>query len=181
MTTKSRQPPGGRQRAQCPRFLFGAKGASAGTEYPGIMQRFPYRCDKTKTSRTVGRRSPWSPRRRHHQCLLQAKTTFSQDSLYWLSTFKLAVLGSLPAQYLGRGPGPLYIGLATKVEEKVKLMRIPHHHKNTSPREAILPLYCSSSAPEAIYRTTHWSRVLHHNGGPNQYKSYVPRVVHHLA
>ena len=32
--------------------------------------------------RPVGRRSPWSPRRRHHQSLWQAKTTFSQDSLY---------------------------------------------------------------------------------------------------
>ena len=38
-------------------------------------------------------------------------------------------------------------------------------------------MYCSSSAPEAIHHTTHWSRVLHHNGGPNQYKSRVPCVV----
>ena len=32
--------------------------------------------------RPAGRRSPWSPRRRHRQSLWQAKTTFSQDSLY---------------------------------------------------------------------------------------------------
>ena len=32
--------------------------------------------------RPARRRSPWSPRRRHHQSLWQAKTTFSQDSLY---------------------------------------------------------------------------------------------------
>ena len=50
-------------------------------------------------------------------------------------------------------------------------------HKNTSPREAVLPLYCSSSAPEAIHHTTHRSRVLHHNGGPNLYKSCVSFVV----
>ena len=48
----------------------------------------------------------------------------------------------------------------------------------TSSREVVLPLYYSSSAPEAIHHTTHWIRVLHHNGGPNQYKSCVARVVH---
>ena len=38
-------------------------------------------------------------------------------------------------------------------------------------------MYCSSSAQEAIHHTTHWSRVLHHNGGLNQYKSCVSCVV----
>ena len=76
MTTKTRRAPGGHQRTQCPRFLFGAKEASAGDEYRGIKQRFPYRCNETKTSRTAGRRSSWSPRRRHHQSLWQTKTTF---------------------------------------------------------------------------------------------------------
>ena len=33
---------------QCPRFLFGAKGASAAAEYRGIRQRLPFRCNKTK-------------------------------------------------------------------------------------------------------------------------------------
>ena len=51
MTTKARWAPGGRQRVQCPRFPFGAKGASAGEEYRGVEQRFPYWCNKTKTSR----------------------------------------------------------------------------------------------------------------------------------
>ena len=40
-------------------------------------------------------------------------------------------------------------------------------------RRLFFPLYCSSSAQEAIHHTTHWSRVLHHNGGLKQYK---PRV-----
>ena len=80
MTIKTRQAPGGRQPAQCPRFLFGAKGASAGAEYRGIRQRFPYRCNETKTSRAAGWRSSWSPRQRHHQCLWQAKTTFVRIS-----------------------------------------------------------------------------------------------------
>ena len=61
MTIKTRRALRGCQRAQCPRFLFGAKEASAGTEYRGIRQRFPYRCNKTKTSRTAGRRSPLAP------------------------------------------------------------------------------------------------------------------------
>src|SRR4051812_6217911 len=59
---------------------------------------------------------------------------------------KMAVVGCLPAQYLGRGPGPLYIELATIVEGIESFpSRTPHQLKNT-PREAVLPLYCSSSA-----------------------------------
>ena len=80
MTIGTRWAPDGLQRAQRPCFLFGAKEASAGEEYRGIKQRFTYRCNKTKTSRTAGRRSPWSPRRRHHQSLWQAKTTFVRIS-----------------------------------------------------------------------------------------------------
>ena len=37
---------------QCPRFLFGAKEASAGEESRSIRQRFPYRCNETETSGT---------------------------------------------------------------------------------------------------------------------------------
>ena len=66
--------------AQCPCFLYGAQEAGAGAEYQGVKQRFPYQCNKTKTSRTAGRRSPWSPRRRHHQSLLQVKTAFVRIS-----------------------------------------------------------------------------------------------------
>ena len=47
-------------------FLFGAKGAGASES---IKQRHPFRCNKTKTSRTVGWKSSWSPSRRHHQSL----------------------------------------------------------------------------------------------------------------
>ena len=56
----------GRQPAQCPSFLFGAKGASTGES---IKQRHPFRCNKTKTSRIAGWRSLWSPSRHHHQSL----------------------------------------------------------------------------------------------------------------
>ena len=79
MTIKTRRALGGRRPAQCPYFPFGANGASIGQ---GIKQRLPFQCNKTKTSRTTGWRSSWSPRRRHHQCLWQPKTNFSQDNLY---------------------------------------------------------------------------------------------------
>ena len=52
MMTKARRAPGGHQRVQCPRFLFGAKEASTGEESQAIRQRLPYRCNETKTSRT---------------------------------------------------------------------------------------------------------------------------------
>ena len=39
MTIGTRRAPGGRQRAQRPCFLFGAKEASAGEEYRGIRQK----------------------------------------------------------------------------------------------------------------------------------------------
>ena len=79
MTIGARQAPGGRQRAHCPRFLFGAKGASAGEESRGIRQRFPYRCNKTKTSRMEVNvepktTSPPEP--------LAGEDYFCQDNLY---------------------------------------------------------------------------------------------------
>ena len=89
-----------------PCFLFGAKGASAGKS---IKQRQPFWCNKTKTSRTAGWRSSWSPGRRHRQSLWQPKTNFSQDKCTRCSPSKWPIVGALPAQYLGRAPGPLPI------------------------------------------------------------------------
>ena len=82
MTIETRRAPGGCRPVQCPCFLFGAKGASTGVEYRGIRQRFPFQCNETKSCRAAGWRSPWSPRRRHRQCLWQPKTNFSQVNLY---------------------------------------------------------------------------------------------------
>ena len=66
MMTKARRAPGGHRPAQSPCFLFGAKGASVGKS---IKQRHPFRCNKTKTVATAGRRSLWSPSWRHHKSL----------------------------------------------------------------------------------------------------------------
>ena len=60
-------------------LVLGRQAQMMSTEASG--KRFPYRCNETKTSRTARRRSPWSPRRRHHQSLLQANTTFCQDKI----------------------------------------------------------------------------------------------------
>ena len=106
MMTEARRAPGGRRPAQCPPFLFGAKGASAGES---IQQRHPFRCNETKTGPTAGRKSLWSPSQRHHQSLWQARTNFSQDKCTRYSPSKWPIVGALPAQYLGRGPGPLPI------------------------------------------------------------------------
>ena len=62
VTIKTRRAPGGRRPAQSPCFPFRAKRASAGK---CIKQRQPFRCNKTKTSRTTERRASWSPSQRH--------------------------------------------------------------------------------------------------------------------
>ena len=105
MTKGARRAPA----TQCPPFTFGAKGASGAAEYRGIRQRLPFWCNKTKTRKTARRRSLWSPRRRHHQSFVQARTNFSQDKCTRCSPSKWPIVGALPAQYLGRGPGPLPI------------------------------------------------------------------------
>ena len=63
-----------------------------------LIRRFPLSCNKTKTARTeviaeptVASRPEASP----------AKITFRQDKMYYLSPFRLATVGSLPAYALG--------------------------------------------------------------------------------
>ena len=142
---------------QSPCFLFGAKGASAGKS---IKKRQPFRCNKIKTGRTAGWRSSWSPGRRHRQSLWQTRTDFSQHKCSRCSPTKWPIVGALPAQYLGRGPGPRSINRAShhSIEASDPDLKVDqsnlsqnHQHKNSSPHEAVLPLYCSSSAPEAIH------------------------------
>ena len=119
MTTKgARRAPGGRQPVQCPSFLFGAKEASACVESRGIKQMFLFRCNKTKTARTAGRKSSPSPSQRHNQRLLQEKTTLVKIRCTCCLPSNLAVVGTLPAQYLGRGPGPCSINRTSRPQGK---------------------------------------------------------------
>src|SRR3954470_5655461 len=97
---------GGRQPAQRLPFLFGAKGASASER---IKQRHPFRCNETKTSPTVGRRSPWSPRRRHHRAFGRRGPTLVRISVPDVPLRIGRLLAPFPLKYLGRGPGPLPI------------------------------------------------------------------------
>ena len=139
MTTEARRAPGGRWPAQSPCFLFGAKGASAGKS---IKQRQPFRCNKTKTSRMAGRRSSWSPSRRHHQSLWQARTDFSQDKCTRCSPSKWPIVGALPTQYLGRGPRPRSINRASHHKRKGPGF---NPSQEASPPQELLPARGSSS------------------------------------
>ena len=99
----------GRQAGASPHSVFLSslvqRRASVGES---IKQRHPFRCNKTKTSRAAGRRSPWSPRRRHHESFWQPKTTFGQDNLYYMFPFKMANCWHPSCSIIsGRGPGPL--------------------------------------------------------------------------
>ena len=68
---------------------------------------------------------------------LQAKITFRQDRMYFLSPFKLAVVQSLPAYILGEEDRGLCIyRLATTIERDPK----PHHH-TPKPQELLHPPY----------------------------------------
>ena len=80
---------------------------ATGAESRGISQRFPFRCNKTKTANTTGRRSSPSPPRRHDQRLFVGEDYFCQDKLYYLSPFKSGRCGIPSHSYLGRGPRPL--------------------------------------------------------------------------
>ena len=127
--------------------------------------------DKTKVIVEPKAASPPEP--------LAGEDHFCQDSLYYLPPFKFARHCWLPSRSR--------FGKRTRAT----VSRTSHHHRRgrhlrSSPstqvgqaqehlnlRRLFFPLYCSSSAQEAIHHHTHWSRVLHHNGGPNQYKSRV--------
>ena len=88
-----------------PCFLFGANEASAGKEYRGIGQRLPYRCNETKTRRTAGRRSSWSPRRHHHQSLSQVKTAFVKISCTSCPLSNWPLLAPFPLNIWGEDQG----------------------------------------------------------------------------
>ena len=102
MTTETRHALGERRPVQCPCFLFGAKGAST---CQGIRQRLPFRCNKTKTRRTTRQRSPWSPRRRHHQSFAQAKTAFVSIACTSCALSNWPLLAPFPLNIWGEDQG----------------------------------------------------------------------------
>ena len=81
MTIDTRQAPGGRQRAQCPCFLFGAKEAGAGAEYRGIKQRFPYWCNLTEDQQNGKTEVTMDPKPASPPEPFADEDRFCQDSL----------------------------------------------------------------------------------------------------
>ena len=79
---------------------------------------------------------------------------FCQDKCTRFSPSKWPIVGALPTQYLGRGPEPLYIGLATTVEggefsldrEAIELIQAVHRTSSRTPlaRLFILVLFIIS-------------------------------------
>ena len=68
--------------AQCPCFLFGAKGASAGVEYRGIKQRFPYQCNETEDQQDGKAEVTMEPKTASPPEPFVGEDHFGQDSLY---------------------------------------------------------------------------------------------------
>ena len=81
---------------QRPCFLFGAKEASAATEYRGIMQRLPFLCNKTKTM-DCKTEVIMEPKTASPPELFAGEDRFCQDSLYWLPPFKFTRRCWLPS------------------------------------------------------------------------------------
>ena len=105
---------------------------------------------------------------------------FCKDSLYWLSPFKLACRCWLPSRSIFGERTRAYISRASHHSRRHLITHSEAsrthklvEHKNTSTSGG-----CSSPCtvlhqPKRQSTTTHWSRVLHHHGGSNQYKSRV--------
>ena len=115
MTTEARQALGGHWPAQCPCFLFGAKGESTDQ---GIRQRLPFRCNETKPA---GR--PDGGHRGAQDGVITSAFGSRRPPLVRItctrcSPSKWPIVGALPAQYLGRGPGPLPINRTSHPQGK---------------------------------------------------------------
>src|SRR3954469_12912767 len=107
--------PGGHQLAQCPPFPLWCKGGKRRRE------------DQAKVSISVQRDQDQSnggkevivePMTASPQGLWQARTNFSQDKCTGCSPSNWPIGGPLPAQYLGRGPGPLPINRTSHSQGK---------------------------------------------------------------
>src|SRR3954468_10769322 len=112
-----------------------------------------------------GKEGTMEPRTASPQGLWQAKTNFSQDKCTRCSPSNWPIVGALPAQYLGRGPGPLPInrtrhpqgrGIASGIPQRegraIALPLAVHPLAKNRPSRGCSSLYCSSSsAQEAIH------------------------------
>src|SRR3954471_10427889 len=119
---------------QCPPFPLWCKGGKRRRE------------DQAKASISVQRDQDQSnggkevivePRTASPQGLLQARTNFSQDKCTRCSPSNCPSVGARPAQYLGRGPGPLPINRTSHPRGRgIELSRNqPERHRQQRERE----------------------------------------------
>ena len=75
---------GARRASACTASLFPlwCKGGKHRRGVLGHQSKVTISVQRDKDQQSGRGRSLWSPRRRHHQCLWQPKTNFSQDNLY---------------------------------------------------------------------------------------------------
>src|SRR3954463_14954546 len=86
------------------------------------------------------------PRTASPQSLWQARTNFSQDKCTRCSPSKWPIIGALPAQYLGRGPGPLPINRTSHpqgrgIEKPVRKIQATKRERERREAELLLAFH----------------------------------------
>src|SRR4051812_39286631 len=87
-------------------FPLWCKGGKRGQE---DQAKAPISVQRDQDQSNGGKEVTMEPRTASPQGLWLAKTNFSQDKCTRYSPSKWPIVGTLPAQYLGRGPGPMPI------------------------------------------------------------------------
>ena len=182
MTTKGARRAPARAVSSFPLWCKGGKRSCGVSRH---QAKIAISVQQDQARRTARRRSSFSPRRRHHQSFVQARTNFSQDKCTRCSPSKWPTVGALPAQYLGRGPGPLPINRtshpqrgerlrdrdqgrdrASRRKDRIEirererrvtelLLAVRPPQPRTDPREAVLPCMFHHHQPKRQSTTPH--------------------------
>ena len=178
-------------------FPLWCKGGKRSRGVPRHQAKVAILVQQDQDQSNGGKEVIMEPRTASPQGLWQARTNFSQDKCTRCSPSNWPIVGAHPAQYLGRGPGPLPINRtshpqgrgssrkpvrktqAAERERRVAELPLAVHRPSQEQTLARLffPVLFIIISPRGNPPATHWSRVLHHNGGPNQYKPCVSCVV----
>ena len=88
-----------------------------------------------------GKEVTMEPRTASPQGLWQARTNFSQDKCTRCCPSKWPIVGALPAQYLGRGPGPLPINRTSHPQGKKDRIAIEKRERERRVTELLLAVH----------------------------------------
>ena len=88
--------PGGRQYTRGGSFPFGTKKAGTHTGSQSALKRFPFWCNKTKTTSPAGRTSSLSPPLHHRRLLCRRRPPFIRIGCTSCPPLNLAIVGFLP-------------------------------------------------------------------------------------